>query len=54
MAEQTLTQTFFGPHLMIDLWGCNQTKLNDYRLIFNILNELPDKIQMTKITQPYV
>jgi S-adenosylmethionine decarboxylase len=36
------------------LWNCNKDKLADYDLIFKILSELPDKLQMTKITQPYV
>ena len=44
----------FGPHLMMDLRQCNSEKLSDYDHVFNILNELPDKIDMTKITQPYV
>ena len=44
----------FGPHLMLDLRRCNTQKLKDYKLIFDILNDLPDKIGMTKITQPYV
>jgi len=44
----------FGPHLMLDLWECNTSKLEDYELVFNVLSELPDKIGMTKITQPYV
>jgi len=44
----------FGPHLMLDLTECNSDRLKDYDFIFNILNELPDRIGMTKITQPYV
>ena len=44
----------FGPHLMLDLRKCNEEKLRDYSLIFDILNDLPEKIGMTKITQPYV
>jgi S-adenosylmethionine decarboxylase len=44
----------FGPHLMLDLEQCNPDKLKDYDLVFNVLNELPEKIGMTKITQPYV
>lgn len=44
----------FGPHLMLDLKMCDKEKLADYELVFNILNELPEKIGMTKITQPYV
>jgi len=44
----------FGPHLMLDLRQCNKEKLQDYGHIFNVLDELPEKIGMTKITQPYV
>ncbi|KJJ85192.1 S-adenosylmethionine decarboxylase proenzyme [Candidatus Omnitrophus magneticus] len=44
----------FGPHLMMDLTNCNPDKLKDYEFIFNVLNDLPEKIGMTKITQPYV
>ncbi|MFH1877558.1 MAG: adenosylmethionine decarboxylase [Candidatus Omnitrophota bacterium] len=44
----------FGPHLMLDLRKCNQDKLRDYKLVFNVLHDLPEKIGMTKITQPYV
>ncbi len=44
----------FGPHLMLDLRKCNLDKLKDYNLIFDILHDLPEKIGMTKITQPYV
>lgn len=49
-----LKKEAFGPHLMLDLRECNQEKLRDYDLVFSTLNELPDKIGMTKITQPYV
>lgn len=49
-----MENTFFGPHLTLDLNKCNVDKLSDYRFIFNLLNELPEKIGMTKITQPYV
>ncbi len=48
------TKESFGPHLMLDLSECNPDKLSDYNHVFNILDELPDKIGMTKITQPYV
>jgi S-adenosylmethionine decarboxylase len=44
----------FGPHLTLDLSKCNKNKLSDYNFVFNLLNELPSKIGMTKITQPYV
>ena len=44
----------FGPHLMLDLRKCDKEKLSDYNLVFDILHDLPVKIGMTKITQPYV
>ncbi len=44
----------FGPHLTLDLGKCNPKKLSDLKFIFNFLNDLPTKIGMTKITQPYV
>jgi S-adenosylmethionine decarboxylase len=44
----------FGPHLTFDI-KCNETSaLSDYNKIFKFLHELPEKIGMTKITQPYV
>ena len=49
-----MKKEIFGPHLMLDLNKCNTGKLKDYELIFRILDELPGKIGMTKITQPYV
>jgi S-adenosylmethionine decarboxylase len=44
----------FGPHITLDLSGCNVDKLKDLQLHFDLLNTLPEKIGMTKITQPYV
>uniref|UniRef100_A0A6M3KF90 Putative S-adenosylmethionine decarboxylase n=1 Tax=viral metagenome TaxID=1070528 RepID=A0A6M3KF90_9ZZZZ len=44
----------FGTHLILDLKCCDNTLLKDYNLVFNVLSELPEKIGMTKITQPYV
>ena len=44
----------FGPHLTLDLKGCNPAKLADFDLVFDVLDKLPSKIGMTKITQPYV
>ena len=51
--EKVITESF-GPHLMLDLRQCNQEKLKDYNLVFNVLQNLPGEIGMTKITQPYV
>lgn len=44
----------FGPHLMLDLNDCDPEKLNDYNFCFKLLFDLPDKVNMTRITQPYV
>ena len=44
----------FGPHLMMDCKGVNYDKCSDVGFVWQFLNDLPDKIGMTKITQPYV
>ena len=44
----------FGPHLMLDCYGCNKEKLADMDLIFKTLDEFPEQIGMTKIMPPYV
>lgn len=44
----------FGPHLMLDGYGCAKAKLQDLNLIYRILDELPARIGMTKIMPPYV
>ena len=46
--------TGFGPHLMLDGYGCDKDKLTDLNLIYRILDELPTRIGMTKIMPPYV
>lgn len=46
--------TGFGLHLMVDGYGCNPQCLQDINLIYNLLDELPQKIDMTKIMPPYV
>jgi S-adenosylmethionine decarboxylase len=44
----------YGPHLMLDLGNCDPRILDDLDACFTLLSELPDKIGMTRITQPYV
>ena len=44
----------FGPHMMLDCYGCPQEKLSDLDLIYATLDSLPAKIGMTKIMQPHV
>lgn len=50
----TVVRSEFGPHLMLDCSGCNYEKISNLEYVFKFLNELPEKIGMTKITQPYV
>ncbi len=44
----------FGPHLTLDLYGCDKTKLNDRSYVYNLLDELPELIGMHKISVPSV
>jgi S-adenosylmethionine decarboxylase len=52
--NEPLPASTMGPHLMLDCRGCNLDKISDVAYIFKILNELPERVGMTKITQPYV
>lgn len=44
----------FGKHLMLDLRECDQAKLDDLELCFALLNDIPDRIKMKKISAPHV
>ena len=44
----------FGPHLTLDLYGCNPKKLEDKNFIYDLLNNLPELIGMHKISKPNV
>jgi S-adenosylmethionine decarboxylase len=44
----------FGPHLILEAYGCSKTKLADLTLISNALEAYPDQLKMTKIMPPYV
>jgi S-adenosylmethionine decarboxylase len=44
----------FGPHITLDLKGCPKDILSNYQLHFDYLKNIPQLIQMTTITQPYV
>ena len=44
----------FGKHVTIDASGCSLKKLTDQHLIYDMLNELPEKLGMTNMTLPYV
>ena len=44
----------FGPHLTLDLYGCDKKKLNDIRYVYKLLDKLPEKIGMHKMHAPHV
>jgi len=44
----------FGVHLTIDGYGGNPSKLNDGKLVFQCLDELPAQLGMNKIFGPEV
>jgi len=44
----------FGQHLTIDASECKQERLTDQSLVYDILNKLPDRLEMTKMTLPQV
>ena len=44
----------FGPHLMIDGHEANPERLADKELIYRVLDELPEKMDMTKVMPPSV
>ena len=42
----------FGPHLTLDLYGCDLAKLSDYDYIHTILSEMPEMLGMHKFSAP--
>ncbi len=44
----------FGQHLTIDASSCNDKKLTNQSYVYNILNNLPAKLNMHKMTLPHV
>ena len=44
----------FGQHLTIDASSCNGKKLTDQSWVYDILNNLPAKLNMNKMTLPHV
>ncbi|HEY9774004.1 MAG TPA: adenosylmethionine decarboxylase [Planktothrix sp.] len=44
----------FGPHLILEAYGCQQEKLADMGLISQTLDAYPSQLDMTKIMPPYV
>ncbi len=43
-----------GPHLTLDLTGCDENALGSKELIFKVLDEMPGIIGMHKITAPQI
>ena len=41
-------------HLIIDGYGAQKERLEDRDVLFNFLNDYPDAIGMTKITEPFI
>jgi S-adenosylmethionine decarboxylase len=52
--QETEALFSFGPHLMIDGYGGNPAKLNDLALVRQVLDELPERMAMTKVLPPMV
>ena len=44
----------FGPHLMLDLYGCEKKKLVDVKFVLNFLGELPKILGMKKVSGPHL
>jgi len=44
----------FGPHLMMELYGCPKDKLSDIAALTDVLDKMPAEMNMTKIMPPYV
>lgn len=44
----------FGLHLMLDVYNCDKEVLNDKSLVYDILDNLPNKIGMKKLMKPHV
>jgi S-adenosylmethionine decarboxylase len=43
----------FGPHLMLDCYECNERKLRDLKFVLKFLDDLPNLIDMHKISEPH-
>lgn len=52
--ENGLKNKMFGPHLTLDLYGCNEKKVSDNLFILNLLEKLVNVIKMHKITDPQI
>lgn len=44
----------YGPHLTMDLVGCNPSKLKDGKFLWKFMSDLPGKMGMNKIGEPHL
>lgn len=44
----------FGLHLMIDAYQCDERVLSDVKALYNFLDKTPEKVDMKKMTKPYL
>ena len=44
----------FGPHLTIDIYGCDAKLLGNTSHVFRILDEMPGLLDMKKISKPQI
>ncbi|MBZ0187878.1 MAG: adenosylmethionine decarboxylase [Candidatus Obscuribacterales bacterium] len=44
----------FGPHLILEAYGCPREKLADLNALSKMLDAYPKRLDMTKIMPPYV
>jgi S-adenosylmethionine decarboxylase len=44
----------FGPHLLYQAHGCPGARLEDLHGLYDLLDQMPERIHMTKIMPPYV
>jgi S-adenosylmethionine decarboxylase len=52
--QKIVISEMFGPHLTLDLYGCDKEKLSDYSHIYKLLDELPELIGMNKFSAPHL
>ena len=52
--ERKGERNMFGPHLVLEAYGCPREKLADLGLLSKVLDDYPPRLDMTKIMPPYV
>lgn len=51
---ETTSRKMFGPHLTLDMYECDKQKIKDEKFILNILEELPEFLGLSKLSEPIV